>query len=202
MIPEAAKPSGLSRRARGGLRNDAVRRAAPRTTVRSAAPHRAHRRRTICPGWRRDWPRASTSTKSAAFVAMESFEVSEQDREAHRAHSRQLWDFELAGDSGFRTFVGLLDGEIVGTAAAIFGANAVYLVGGSTRSDARGRGVYRALVRARWDAAVARGTPALTVSAGRMSRPILEAARLRPRGLVRRPARRRPRLSRRRQPRT
>ena len=112
--------------------------------------------------------------EAAALVGMESFEVSEQDRQAHHAHSRLLWDMEVAGDSGFRTFVGLLDGEIVGTAAAIFGANAAYLVGGSTRSDARGRGVYRALVRARWDAAVARGTPALTVSAGRMSRPILE----------------------------
>jgi hypothetical protein len=38
----------------------------------------------------------------------------------------------------------------------------------------RGRGVYRALVRARWDAAVAHDTHALTVTAGRMSRPILE----------------------------
>jgi hypothetical protein len=34
--------------------------------------------------------------------------------------------------------------------------------------------VYRSLVRARWDYAVERGTPALTVQAGRMSRPILE----------------------------
>jgi predicted GNAT superfamily acetyltransferase len=39
---------------------------------------------------------------------------------------------------------------------------------------ARGRGVYRALVRARWDVAVARGTPALVVQAGTMSQPILE----------------------------
>jgi hypothetical protein len=38
----------------------------------------------------------------------------------------------------------------------------------------RGRGIYRALVRARWDEAVRRGTPALVVQAGRMSKPILE----------------------------
>ena len=38
----------------------------------------------------------------------------------------------------------------------------------------RGRGIYRALVRARWDDAVACGTPALTVLAGRLSGPILE----------------------------
>jgi GNAT superfamily N-acetyltransferase len=112
--------------------------------------------------------------EAASAVAMESFEVGEQDRQAHDAQRRLLWDFEAAGDSDYRTFVGLLDGEIVGAAALIFGASAAYLVGGSTRSDARGRGVYRALCRARWDAAVARGTPALTVSAGRMSRPILE----------------------------
>jgi len=46
--------------------------------------------------------------------------------------------------------------------------------GGGTRPEHRGRGAYRALVRARWDAAVERGTPILTVGAGAMSRPILE----------------------------
>lgn len=112
--------------------------------------------------------------EAASAVAMESFQVGERDRRAHDARSRLLWELEAAGDSAYRTFVGLSDGEIVGTAAAIFGTNAVFLVGGSTRSDARGRGVYRALVKARWDAAVERGTPALTVGAGRMSRPILE----------------------------
>jgi len=35
-------------------------------------------------------------------------------------------------------------------------------------------GAYRALVRARWDDAVAPGQPALVVHAGAMSRPILE----------------------------
>jgi len=38
----------------------------------------------------------------------------------------------------------------------------------------RGRGVYRALVRARWDDSVVRGRPALVVQAGRTSKPILE----------------------------
>jgi hypothetical protein len=40
--------------------------------------------------------------------------------------------------------------------------------------EARGHGCYRALVRARWDDGVARGTPALVVQAGAMSQPILE----------------------------
>ena len=48
------------------------------------------------------------------------------------------------------------------------------LVSGSVAKEARGRGAYRALVRARWDDAVALGTPALITQGGSMSRPILE----------------------------
>jgi len=32
------------------------------------------------------------------------------------------------------------------------------------------------MIRARWDLAVERGTPALTVQAGQMSRPVLESS--------------------------
>jgi GNAT superfamily N-acetyltransferase len=49
----------------------------------------------------------------------------------------------------------------------------VALMGGAVLPQARGRGVYRALVRARWDHAAERGTPLLVVQAGRMSTPIL-----------------------------
>jgi GNAT superfamily N-acetyltransferase len=66
-----------------------------------------------------------------------------------------------------------LDGEIVGAARAMFARCGVLLMGGATLPDARGHGAYRALVRARWDDAVARGTPALAVGAGTMSEPIL-----------------------------
>ena len=48
------------------------------------------------------------------------------------------------------------------------------LNGGAVLPEARGRGAYRGLVSARWDDAVARGTPALVTQAGRMSAPILE----------------------------
>jgi GNAT superfamily N-acetyltransferase len=48
------------------------------------------------------------------------------------------------------------------------------LYGGATHPRARGRGAYRALIRARWDEAAARGTPALITQGGSMSRPILE----------------------------
>jgi hypothetical protein len=59
-----------------------------------------------------------------------------------------------------------------GNALLIDGA--VVLCGGATLPEARGRGAYRALLGARFHDAVARGTPALVVQAGSMSRPILE----------------------------
>ena len=49
----------------------------------------------------------------------------------------------------------------------------VTLFGGATLPEARGRGAYRALVAARWEDAVARGTPVLVTQAGAMSRSIL-----------------------------
>jgi hypothetical protein len=68
-----------------------------------------------------------------------------------------------------------LDGRMIGTGRAVFTRVGAYLLGGSTLPDARGRGAYRALVRARWDDAAARGTPALAVGAGAMSAPILRS---------------------------
>jgi GNAT superfamily N-acetyltransferase len=67
-----------------------------------------------------------------------------------------------------------IDGRIVAEAYGAFGSAGINLFGAAVTPEARGRGVYRSLVRARWDLAVARGTPALTVQAGRMSRPICE----------------------------
>jgi hypothetical protein len=67
-----------------------------------------------------------------------------------------------------------VDGRIAAVGRAAFTTVGAYLTGGATAAWARGRGAYRAVVRARWDAAVERGTPALAVGAGPMSRPILE----------------------------
>jgi GNAT superfamily N-acetyltransferase len=67
-----------------------------------------------------------------------------------------------------------LDGEIVCTGTSTPTEHGLLLYGGATAPRARGRGAYRALVRARWDEAVARGTPALITQGGSMSRPILE----------------------------
>jgi hypothetical protein len=70
-------------------------------------------------------------------------------------------------------YLAYVDGEPVARASASFGEHAVGLFGGSTLPEARGRGAYRALVAARWQDAVARGTPVLVTQASPMSRPIL-----------------------------
>jgi hypothetical protein len=67
-----------------------------------------------------------------------------------------------------------LDGEIVCAGTSAPTAHGLLLYGGATVPRARGRGAYKALNRARWDDAVARGTPALITQGGSMSRPILE----------------------------
>jgi len=77
-----------------------------------------------------------------------------------------------------------LDGEIVCTGTAAATEHGLLLYGGATKVDARGRGAYRALIRARWDDAVALGTPALITQGGSMSRPILERLGFEPVGEV------------------
>jgi GNAT superfamily N-acetyltransferase len=91
----------------------------------------------------------------------------------HRHDAAADYALERQADVVVR-YAAWLDGHIVGGGRAIFTPRGVLLAGGSTIPSARGRGVYRALVRARWDDAVARGTPALAVQAGSMSAPILE----------------------------
>jgi hypothetical protein len=89
----------------------------------------------------------------------------------------ELTDDALAAEYERETssvFASWIDGRIAAAGRAVFTGAGVYLMGGATAPWARGRGAYRATVRARWDAAVERGTPALGVGAGAMSRPILE----------------------------
>jgi hypothetical protein len=70
-------------------------------------------------------------------------------------------------------YLAYVDGEPAARGSASFGERGVTLFGGSTLPEARGRGAYRALVAARWQDAVDRGTPVLVTQAGPMSRPIL-----------------------------
>lgn len=92
-------------------------------------------------------------------------------------HQRNPTDAELAAEWKHQVdpiYVAWLDDRMASTGRAIYTRAGGYLMGGSTAAWARGRGAYRAVVRARWDEAVRRGTPALAVGAGPMSRPILE----------------------------
>ena len=119
--------------------------------------------------------RAASFEEFSAGLAItaDAFAMDETLRRAFDERAQRLWS-AAAPDGVNAVFVALIDGEVVSFAIAQFGTTAVYLGGGGTRPDRRGRGAYTALVRARWDAAVERGTPALTVGAGAMSRPILE----------------------------
>jgi GNAT superfamily N-acetyltransferase len=71
-------------------------------------------------------------------------------------------------------FAALVDGRIAGIGRAVDMEDAVALMGGAVLPEFRGRGAYRALVRARWELAVKRGTPTLVVQAGAMSAPVLD----------------------------
>src|SRR4051794_32158647 len=100
--------------------------------------------------------------------------------------SRRLQQDVFGSDTGSSDFAGewelqvdpvyaaWIDGRLASVGAVVFTRVGGYLMGGATAEWARGRGAYRAVVRARWNAAVERGTPALAVGAGPMSRPILE----------------------------
>ena len=111
---------------------------------------------------------------AASRVAMEAFDFPEPMRDHAIAELPKRWQEYTTDSNPGRQFIALLDGRVVGTAYAALGAAGVNLFGGSVLEEARGRGVYQALIAARWEAAVARGTPALTVQAGRMSKPIIE----------------------------
>lgn len=74
----------------------------------------------------------------------------------------------------FLLWLALENGRPVGMARCAVSAHALMLTGGSVLPEFRGRGIYRALVAARWQAAVARGLPALVTVANHQSRPILE----------------------------
>jgi GNAT superfamily N-acetyltransferase len=106
-------------------------------------------------------------------IELEAFALDASLHEESRAVAERHYEEEHVAGQAPR-FLAFLAGEPVATATAITGAHGLFLSGGATSPHARGRGAYRALVRARWDFAAARGTPGLVVEAGRHSRPILE----------------------------
>lgn len=102
----------------------------------------------------------------AAEARWEAFERPLEEREHERGFLVTYYEEYLRmKDRSTISFVATVDGRIAGSASALLSDRGLFLIGGSTAPWARGRGVYRGLVAARWRYAVDRGTPALTVHA-------------------------------------
>ena len=101
---------------------------------------------------------------AAREVQWDAFETPEDRREENRRRFRADFDEVMAAGVPVG-FLATLDGRAAATAMSVPSPRGVFLIAGSTAPWARGRGLYRALVRARWDDAVARGTPALVTQA-------------------------------------
>jgi len=109
----------------------------------------------------------------AIAVDWEVWQVSEDERERRRAGEIDRFDDEHAAGTAHH-WAAFDRGRPIGFGRGIDMDDGVALMGGAVLPEARRRGVYRALVRARWDHAVARGTPLLVVQAGPMSAPVLD----------------------------
>lgn len=107
--------------------------------------------------------------EASARVQWEAFGATPEEVE----EARRLLPERFRDSPHLRHSVWLGD-EIVCTGTSTPTEHGLLLYGGATVAHARGRGAYRALIRARWDEAVALGTPALITQGGSMSRPILE----------------------------
>jgi hypothetical protein len=169
-VPEAASPPGLAARLCGlGMRPSDDPALEPRNAAMATL-------QPPPPGPEGIVTRPAASLEdflAAQLVQADSFELDDELRRAYERRAELIWAAQR-DKSANRTFVAQIDGEVVAFGGTMRGGNAVFLSGGGTRRDRRGRGAYRALVRARWDYAVECGTPALTVGAGSMSQPILE----------------------------
>ena len=105
----------------------------------------------------------------ASAVQWHAFEMPHDEVEDVRANLPQMWEERVN-----LMHAAWLDRRIVSAGTAAPTEHGLLLYGGATLPEARGRGGYRGVLRARWVDAAARGTPALITQGGSMSRPILE----------------------------
>jgi len=102
--------------------------------------------------------------EAATELSWDAFATPPEKRDRQRLHLRS--EFDAAERAGVpATFLALLDGRPAGTGRSVYAEEGSFLIAGAVAPWARKRGVYRALVRARWDDAVARGAPALVTEA-------------------------------------
>ena len=149
--PDARPPGGLVDRLHGSAFSTTSRRPWRSDGAERGARRRARRRRGEARDDRRRVPRGG-----------------EDRRDRLRRRAADPPPLQRPGQRGLS---GVRRRPADRRASASFGERGAALFGGSTLPEARGRGAYRALVAARWDDAVARGTPVLVTQAGPMSRP-------------------------------
>ena len=102
--------------------------------------------------------------ETALEVMWEAFSTPAERIEQQRPHIAA--EFEAHRAAGVPvSFLAELDERPAGLGRSVYSDRGVFLIAGAVSPWARGRGVYRARVRARWDDAVARGTPALVTEA-------------------------------------
>lgn len=121
---------------------------------------------------------------TALEIDWASFELPAMEREERRVAARLAWP-RIVADGTSTVYLAYIDGKPVGFGRAVFAPWAALLLGGATVPEARGRGVYSAVVHARWQETLERGVPRMVVSAGPMSAPILERLGFRRLGQVR-----------------
>jgi GNAT superfamily N-acetyltransferase len=118
---------------------------------------------------------------AALEVDWDVWGLADEERASRRAYEHERFD----PNGTVHHFAAYEDGRPVGFGRAIDMDAGVALMGGAVLPAARGRGVYRALVHARWQHATARGTPLLVVQAGHMSEPVLTGLGFRTHGVLR-----------------
>ena len=107
---------------------------------------------------------------AALEIDWDVWSVPENERPRRREIERGRFEALRAVSQHYAAY---LDGRLMGFGRGEFMDAGIALMGGAVRPEARGRGIYRALVHARWEHAVRRETPLLVVQAGPMSGPIL-----------------------------
>jgi GNAT superfamily N-acetyltransferase len=107
----------------------------------------------------------------AIRIALQAFGESEEESAAWMAAAPKMW---AHGFAARQTHLAFLDGRPVGFGFVVPTPMGIILGGSGVLPEFRGKGAYRALIAARWNIAVACGTPALVIHAGAMSGPILE----------------------------
>jgi GNAT superfamily N-acetyltransferase len=120
----------------------------------------------------------------ALEIDWEAFGIAEDERELRRVEAKEAWPRHQV-DGTLSMYVAFVEEKPVGFARDVFTRHGVVMLGGATLPEARGQGVYTALVLARWQHAAERGAQRLVVSAGPQSAPILEHLGFEPVGRVR-----------------